>query len=90
MVFTVPLLNSQSLRKCHVLLPGEQRACGAVIYNNQYYVYVRLFPDAESAQRGVDRLQQKGHKVVLTETHRGLVLWVREPDARPAVRSLLR
>lgn len=90
MVFAVPLLNSQSLRKCHVLLPGEPKASSAIIYGNQYYVYVRIFSDAESAQRAVDRMQQKGNKVVLTETRRGLVLWVLEPDARPVVRSLLR
>jgi hypothetical protein len=90
MVYTVPVLNPQSLRKCHVLLPGEQKASSAVIYNNQYYIYVRIFPDAEAAQRGVNRLLEKGNKVVLTETLRGLVLWVFEPDARPVVRSLLR
>lgn len=90
MVSTVPVLSSQSLRKCHVLLPGELKASSALIYANQYYIYVRSFSDLAAAQRGADRLQEKGNKVVLTETPRGLVLWVLEPEARPTVRSMLR
>ncbi|MBD2462643.1 hypothetical protein H6G89_16505 [Oscillatoria sp. FACHB-1407] len=57
---------------------------GAIAYEGQYYAYVKFFPTVEAAQRGADRLIEKGNAVILTRIPKGLVLWVHEPEAKLA------
>lgn len=80
-------LDPKAVKKCHIYLPGVPEPMGAIIYSNQYYGYVKFFPNLESAQRATERLQAKGNSVILTRVAKGLVLWVLEPEARLAIRK---
>ncbi len=84
------ILNLKNVGRCHITLPDDPKPIAAVIHNNRYYAYVKLFTDTDSAERAIARLQEKGNKVVLTQTRRGLVVWVLEPDAHLAIKSLSR
>lgn len=77
-----PIFAQKLVERCHILLPGVSRPMSAIIYDNQYYAYVKFFSQVEGAQRGAWRLRQKGNRVLLTRVPKGLVLWVFEPDAQ--------
>lgn len=77
------VLAQQSVRRCHVHLPGMPKPTSAIAYNGQYYAYVRFFPTLEGAKRPLERLQARGNAVILTKVPKGFVLWVWEPDAQP-------
>ncbi|WP_448570731.1 hypothetical protein [Trichothermofontia sp.] len=79
-----PVIDQRLVINCHIRLPDTPKAVSAVCYNGDYYSYVRLYPNAEAAKRGVDRLLGLGNTVILTQVRKGLVLWVLEPDARLA------
>lgn len=79
-----PIIDQKLVINCHIFLPDTPKAVSAICYNGDYYSYVRLYPDAEAAQRGVERMLSLGNNVILTQVRKGLVLWVLEPDARLA------
>ncbi len=79
-----PIIDQKLVINCHIYLPDTPKAVSAICYNGDYYSYVRLYPNVEAAQRGVDRMLSLGNTVVLTQVRKGLVLWVLEPDARLA------
>jgi hypothetical protein len=78
------ILNRQAFKSCHIYLPDLPKPVGAIAIGDQLFSYVRLYPTLEAAQRGSDRLTQRGNLTVLTQVPKGLVLWVLEPDARLA------
>ncbi|MGF1499098.1 MAG: hypothetical protein ACFB8W_20065 [Elainellaceae cyanobacterium] len=82
-----PIFAQKALDRCHVIVPDMSKPIGAVIYDGQFYSYVKLFRDLDAAQRGARRLAQKGNKVILTRVRKGLVLWVLELDARQVKQS---
>ncbi len=86
--YLTPVLERSSFRGCHIRLPDTPKPLSAIIYKGNYYSYVRCFPDLDSAQRGAGRMIERGNIVVLTQTGKGLVLWVFEADAQLAVKPL--
>lgn len=78
------ILPRDAVKTCHILLPDTPRPIGAIAYEGSYYSYVKFYPTLEAAQRGSNRLIERGNGVVLTQVRKGLVLWVLEPDARLA------
>lgn len=83
------ILEDKSLKKCHVSFPDTAKPMSAVVYNNQFYCYVRFFPTLEAAQRAARRSMSHGNQVLLTRIPKGLVLWVLEPEAYLIDRSLV-
>lgn len=81
---TALIVDRRFVKTCHIYLPDEPKPISAIAYNNQLYGYVRFYTDLEAAQRGADRLVQRGNAAILTKVAKGLVLWVMEPDARLA------
>ncbi|WP_448560501.1 hypothetical protein [Trichothermofontia sp.] len=79
-----PIIDQKLVINCHIYLPDTPKAVSAICYNGDYYSYVRLYANADAAQRGVDRMLNLGNTVILTQVRKGLVLWVLEPDARLA------
>jgi hypothetical protein len=73
-----------TFKHCHINLPGLSKPVGAIAYSGKLYSCVRLYSDRESAQRGAQRLIERGNSVLLTQVPKGLVLWVSEPDAQMA------
>lgn len=79
---SIPIQAMKDVRRCHVTIPDMDKPVGAVFYNNSYYSYVMAYTKKDAAHRGAHRLSQKGNRVLLTRTPRGLILWVAEPDAQ--------
>ena len=81
----VPLvLERRSVKSCHIWLPDEPKPIGGLVYADRLYSYVRFYLDLESALRGWERLTQHGNISILTQTPKGLVLWVFEAEGRLA------
>lgn len=85
---SLPVFAQKALDRCHVTLPDSTHPTGALIYEDQFYVYVRFFQDDDKAKRVALRLVQRGNEVILTRVRKGLVLWVLEPDAKRVGRVL--
>lgn len=79
-----PIFSQKLVDRCHVLLPGTSIPTSAIYYEGQYYAYVKFFPSVEIARQKATLMSQRGNTVLLTRVPKGLVLWVLEPDARPA------
>jgi len=77
-----PILSQKVVDKCHVLLPDTPIPTSAIIFEDQFYVFVKFFPTVEAARRAAERMTNWGNTVVLTRIPKGLVLWVLEPEAR--------
>jgi hypothetical protein len=80
----VLILEKGTFKHCHIYLPDMPKPVGAIAYSGQFYSCVRLYTDNAAAQRGAQRLLERGNRVILTRVPKGLVLWVSEPDARLA------
>ena len=79
-----PIFSQKAVERCHVLLPNMPTPLGAIHYEGEYYIFVRVFLTVEIAQHKADLMRQRGNSVLLTRIPRGLVLWVLEPDAELA------
>lgn len=79
----IPLLPQRLVKCCHVQLPDTPKPTSAIVYQGRFYAYVKRFPTLEAAQRGAQRLVQRGNAVVLTQIPKGAVVWVLELDAQP-------
>lgn len=80
---STPIVLQKLVKRCHIVLPDSPEPVSAIVFEQQFYAYVRFFPTADAAQRGATRMVDRGNRVVLTRIPKGLVLWVRVPDARP-------
>ncbi|NJO80078.1 MAG: hypothetical protein HC827_17225 [Cyanobacteria bacterium RM1_2_2] len=79
-----PIFSQKLVDRCHILLPDTPTPTSAIYYEGRYYAYVKFFPTVEIARQKADLIAQRGNLVLLTRIPKGLVLWVHEPDARPA------
>lgn len=82
-----PIFSQKLVERCHVTFPDMIQPVGAIAFEGQYYAYVKFFPTVEAAQRGAERLMEKGNAVIITRIPKGLVLWVHEPEAELATKS---
>ncbi|NJN86701.1 MAG: hypothetical protein HC881_10785 [Leptolyngbyaceae cyanobacterium SL_7_1] len=78
---STPIVLQKLVKRCHVALPDTLEPVSAIVFEQQFYAYVRFFPTSEAAQRGATRMVERGNRVVLTRIPKGLVLWVWVPDA---------
>jgi hypothetical protein len=82
-----PVFLQKLVKRCHIVLPDVPTPIGAILHEGKLYAYVKFFPNIEAAQRGAQRLIEKGNLVILTRVAKGLVLWVYEPEAKLAKTS---
>lgn len=75
-------VEQKLVKRVHVHLPDTPTPTSAIFYNEQFYAYVKFFPNLQAAERAVERLTMRGNSVVLTRITKGFVLWVLEPEAR--------
>ncbi|GEM_PF-2881424 len=78
---SLPVFAQKALDRCHVMLPDSTHPVGALIYENQFYVYVKFFDNDDKAKHVAQKLVERGNEVILTRVRKGLVLWVLELDA---------
>lgn len=81
---SIPILPSQAVKKCHIVVPDLAKPVGAIAYEGKFYSYFRCYEDLTSARRTAARLLARGDLFLLTQVRRGLILWVFEPDAKLA------
>ena len=74
------LISRPNYRSCHIRAAGESLA--AICVDRAYYSFFKV-ADALTTAKLIDRLQQRGDRVVLTQTPKGYAIWVLEPDAQP-------
>lgn len=73
------LLSRPDYKTCRIRVAGESIA--AICVDRGYYSFFKV-ADAPTAAKLIDRLQQRGDRVVLTQTPKGYAIWVLEPDAQ--------
>lgn len=81
-----PVVWQQRVKRCHIQLPDSPEPIGAIAHDDKYYSFVRFFSTIEAAERGAQRLIDKGNEVLITPTPKGFVLWVYEPEATRVTR----
>jgi hypothetical protein len=79
-----PIFSQKLMDRCHIVLPDTPEPTSAVQYEGEYYAYVKFFPTVEIARQKAELMTKRGNVVLLTRVAKGIVLWVQEPDARPA------
>jgi hypothetical protein len=79
-----PIFSQKLMDRCHIILPDTPEPTSAVQYEGKYYAYVKFFPTVEIARQKAELMTKRGNMVLLTRVPKGIVLWVQEPDARPA------
>lgn len=80
------VLNQKEMQCCHVIVPDTAKPVSAILFQGQFYSYVKFYAALEAAQRGAERLLGRGDAVVLTHVPKGFVLWALEPDAQLVIR----
>ncbi|MCU0568730.1 MAG: hypothetical protein MUF49_19295 [Oculatellaceae cyanobacterium Prado106] len=83
-----PIFIQRLVDKCHVLLPGTPKPTSAIIFEGEFYVYVKVFSSIEVARQKAALMMGRGDRVILTRVPKGLVLWVNEPDAQLVKRKV--
>lgn len=73
-------LSRNQYKSCHIRVANELLA--AIYVNHRYYSFFKV-ADATMARKLIDRLEQRGDRVVLTQTPKGYAIWVLELDAQP-------
>jgi hypothetical protein len=86
----IPILMQRVMDRCHVMLPGTSKPTSAVMFEDGFYVYVKIFASDAIARQKAEMMMSRGNQVILTRVPRGLVLWVLEPDAELVKRRITR
>lgn len=80
-----PLVLSlrEQYETCRVSLPDVTERVLAILFDGQYYRFVKLANDREQALRVAQRLDQRGETTVITDLGDRYAIWALEPDAHP-------
>lgn len=76
------IVPRQEFKTCHVRVPDLEEALPAIALDDEYYSFFKTAETLDQAQIWLDKLQQKGDFVVLTQAGKRLGLWVYEPEAQ--------
>ena len=75
------LTSRQQYLTCHLHLPDMPQKFPGILFAGQYYSFFKAFPTLQKTVQVSESLQRKDEVVVITQTPKGYVLWVMEPDA---------
>ncbi len=75
------LQDGWEYESCVISVPDIAQPLEAIFTSGKYYSLLRVVKDREAAIELVDRLTQKGNETVITQSDRGVSIWVLEPDA---------
>ena len=62
-------------------MPDVKKPLGGINVDGKYYSFLKIVPDREKALKIAEQLTAEGDKVLLTQTRKGYLIWVNEPDA---------
>jgi hypothetical protein len=75
------LASQQQYTTCRIKVPYLERRLFAIRVENQYYSFFRTPETKEEALEVATKLNQRGNKVVITQTEQGYAVWLWEPEA---------
>ncbi|MBC6479821.1 MAG: hypothetical protein GDA56_20610 [Hormoscilla sp. GM7CHS1pb] len=76
-----PILDRSQYKPCKIRVPDVKKRLAAIEVSGKYYSFLRNFPSRDKALKIARQLSSEGDKVLLTQTRKGYLLWVFEPDA---------
>jgi len=62
-------------------VPDVKKPLAAIEVSGKYYSFLKNVPDRDKALKIALQLTDEGDKVLLTQTRKGYLIWVLEPDA---------
>ena len=82
---SAPLLlaTREQYQTCRVFLADAPERLLAILFEGDYYRFVKIAPDREQALSIAARLDQRGESTVITSTDDRYAVWVLAPDAYP-------
>jgi hypothetical protein len=69
---------------CHITVPDVEGKLAAIEVDRRYFSIFRRFDTADTVIEVAIKLAQQGDDLAVTHTAQGFVVWVYEPDAKPA------
>ena len=89
---TAPLLLTarEQYQTCRICLPDAPERLLAILFEGQYYRFVKVATDRKQALSLAAKLEQKGQPAVITSTHDRDAVWSLAPDADPEERRSIR
>lgn len=76
------ILKSRSqYQACHISVPDLDNRLSAIRVGNKYYSFFKVIPNSAKAFEVAARLVKRGDEPVITQTAKGYILWVWEPEA---------
>lgn len=78
------LTGSSQYRPCHIQVPDLDKRLAAIQHDGKFYSLFKAVTDIEEANQMIRRLANRGDGAVVTQTAKGLVIWIEEPEARLA------
>ena len=75
------ILDRSQYQPCKFRVPDVKKPLGGINVDGKYYSFLKNVPDRDKATQIALRLSNKGDKVLLTQTRKGYLIWVLEPDA---------
>ncbi|KAM3094696.1 hypothetical protein ACKFKG_15565 [Phormidesmis sp. 146-35] len=76
------ILKRTQYRSCHIQIPDDSQRLAAICVEEKYYSFFKLIKDHPKTLQVAARLVYRGNEVMITQTAKGDVLWVYEPDAQ--------
>ncbi|MGK7904310.1 MAG: hypothetical protein AB4352_23445 [Hormoscilla sp.] len=76
-----PILDRSQYQPCKISVPDVKKPLAAIEVSGKYYSFFKNVPDREKALKIAEQLTNEGDKVFLTQTRKGYLIWVLEPDA---------
>ncbi|MBO1348039.1 MAG: hypothetical protein EBE86_011870 [Hormoscilla sp. GUM202] len=75
------ILDRSQYQPCKIKVPDVKKQLAAIEVSGKYYSFLKNVPDRDKALQIAEKLTNEGDKVLLTQTRKGYLIWVFEPDA---------
>lgn len=76
-----PILDRSQYQPCKIMVPDVKKPLGGINVDGKYYSFLKNVPDREKALKIAEQLTNEGDEILLTQTRKGYLIWVLEPDA---------
>lgn len=76
-----PILDRSQYQPCKIKVPDVKKQLAAIEVSGKYYSFLKNVPDRDKALKIAEQLTKEGDKVLLSQTRKGYLIWVFEPDA---------
>jgi hypothetical protein len=77
----VLLESAQDYQVCQIRVPDVAKPLEAIVFDRQYYGFMRRVRSQAEAIEFSERLGSRGNQSIITKSDRNYVVWVLEPDA---------